>query len=107
MKTYRKLVRDNIPDIITSNGEKPIVRTLDEDEYKKELLKKLVEESKETLESINNKDKLIKEIGDVQEVISSVIKAFELSSDDIDELRIKRKEKRGGFEKRIFLESVE
>ena len=107
MENYRKLVRDNIPDIIISNGEKPITRELDEKEYKEELLKKLVEESNEALEAINNRDELIKEIGDMQEVISAVIKAFGLSNDDINKLQIKRKEKRGGFEKRTFLESVE
>lgn len=107
MANYSKLVRDNIPDIIASNGEKPITRKLDEKEYKKELLKKLVEESNEALESINDRDELVKEIGDVQEVVSAVVDAFELSNKDINELQIKRKEKRGGFEKRIFLESVE
>ena len=107
MSTYKKLVRDNIPDIIASNGEKPVTRKLEEEEYKKELLKKLIEESKEALEAINNKDELTKEIGDVQEVIFAVIKAFKLSDININELRVKRKEKRGGFEKRMFLDSVE
>ncbi len=107
MGSYNKLVRDNIPDIIASNGEKPITRELDENEYKIELLKKLVEESNEALESIDDKAELIKEIGDVHEVISAIIDIFELSENDINELRIKRKEKRGGFEKRIFLNSVE
>ena len=36
-KVYNKLVRDNIPNIIKSNGEIPIIRILDNDEYKKEL----------------------------------------------------------------------
>lgn len=107
MANYQKLVRDNIPKIIEENSEKPIVRILDDEEYKRELLKKLVEESNETLESINDKEELMKEIGDVQEVISAIINAFELSVDDIDVLRLKRKEKRGGFEKKIFLDSVE
>lgn len=30
---YNKLVRDNIPDIIKENGEEPIYRVLNEDEY--------------------------------------------------------------------------
>ena len=43
-KVYNKLVRDNIPNIIKSNGEIPIIRILDNDEYKKELENKLYEE---------------------------------------------------------------
>ena len=104
---YKKLVRDNIPKIIEENAEKPITRILDEEGYKKELLKKLVEESNEALEAVDDKGELTKELGDVQEVISAIVKAFELSEEDIDDLRTRRKEKRGGFEKRIFLDSVE
>lgn len=34
---YNKLVRDNIPTIISNNGETPITRILSYDEYKQEL----------------------------------------------------------------------
>ena len=39
IKTYNKLVRDNIPDIIKNNGEDPITRILTNEEYKQELEK--------------------------------------------------------------------
>lgn len=39
-KTYNKLVRDNIPEIIEKNGEKPFFRELNEQEYWEYLLKK-------------------------------------------------------------------
>lgn len=38
---YKKLVRDNIPDIIRKNSEEPIIEILDNDRYKEELEKKL------------------------------------------------------------------
>lgn len=41
-KIYNKLVRDKIPEIIVSNGERPIVRPLDYNEYKKELEKNYI-----------------------------------------------------------------
>lgn len=41
-RVYNKLVRDNIPDIIHSNGEIPITRILSNDEYKQELEKKTI-----------------------------------------------------------------
>lgn len=40
-KTYNKLVRDNIPSIIQDDNEIPITRILSDDEYRKELYKKL------------------------------------------------------------------
>lgn len=38
-KIYNKLVRDKIPEIIEKDSERPFVRILDEEEYKKELKK--------------------------------------------------------------------
>ena len=39
-RIYNKLVRDKIPNIIKEKGETPVVRVLDEVEYKNELEKK-------------------------------------------------------------------
>jgi len=41
------------------------------------------------------------------EVIDSAIKAFDLNKEEILTLKDKRKQERGGFDKQIFLESVE
>ena len=47
MRTYNKLVRDKIPEIIEGNGEKPVTRILNDEEYLKELNTKLQEEVNE------------------------------------------------------------
>ena len=52
MKKYNKLERDNIPEIIKKNGEKPIVRILSSLEYWYELIKKDREELIELTEAI-------------------------------------------------------
>ena len=71
-KTYNKLVRDNISNIIKSNGETPIIRILTNEEYKQELEKKLYEEYQEVLES-SDEDR-IEELADMLEVIKSLAK---------------------------------
>lgn len=81
IKTYNKLVRDNIPDIIKNNGENPITRILTNEEYKQELEKKLYEEYQEVLES-SGKDR-IEELADMLEVIKSLAKLEDKSLEDI------------------------
>jgi predicted house-cleaning noncanonical NTP pyrophosphatase (MazG superfamily) len=107
MKTYNKLVRDRIPEIIEADGETPKVRILGEAEYKAALLEKLVEEAREALATSGDPKELSKEIGDVLEVIDAMIEAFGLDRSQIGELKRRRKELRGGFSKKIFLESAE
>ncbi|MBU4224162.1 nucleoside triphosphate pyrophosphohydrolase [Patescibacteria group bacterium] len=106
VKIYNKLVRDKIPEIIENDGEKPITRILDDEEYKKELKNKLLEESQEAVLAENSHE-LMKEIGDIFEVIEAIEKAFGLSKDEILKMKEERKQKRGGFEKKIFLEQAE
>ena len=107
MQVFNKLVRDRIPEIIEKENKVPKTRILDSEEYKLELLKKLLEESKEVLEAKDSKENLSKELGDLLEVIDSSVKAFNLDLAEILILKEKRKEDRGGFDKQIFLESVE
>ena len=70
-----------------------------------ELRKKLIEEAKEIIKSKNRED-LIKEIGDIEEILISLIKVNKLNRKEITKIRISRKKSRGGFEKRIFLKFV-
>jgi len=107
MQEYKKLIRDRIPEIIENNGDKAEVRELNDEEYKKELLKKLVEEAKEVVEAGEDKKELTKEIGDVQEIINYLIQIFDLDKDEIEKVRQERKKSRGGFDKKLFLEYTE
>ena len=50
MKKYNKLVRDKIPTIMLKDGQLPTTRILDDEEYIKELNKKLTEEVNEYLD---------------------------------------------------------
>ncbi len=104
-KVFNKLVRDNIPNIIDSNGEVAVTRVLNNEEYRLELYKKLQEE---TYEVINSKDKneVLEELADVLEVIKSIAILENKNLDDIIEISNQKSLKRGGFNKRIFLEKT-
>lgn len=102
--SYGKLVRDNIPEIIKQNGEEPITRILSEDDYKKELEKKLIEECKEVLEA--NNDNRIEEFADLLEVMIALGKIEGKTFEDIVKVCEQKRIKRGAFENRIYLEKV-
>lgn len=100
--SYGKLVRDKIIDIITKNGEKPIYHTLNDDEFLLELHKKLLEEANEFIE---NDDR--EELADLMEVIYAIAKHKNINMEEVEDTRLKKREKRGGFEDKIYLETVE
>ena len=101
---YEKLVRDKIPEIIKQNNEQPIIRILTDGEYKKELEKKLFEEYNEVLNSMG--DSRIEELADMLEVMISLAEVENKSFEEIEKIRVLKKEKRGGFSKKIYLERV-
>ena len=103
-KHYQKLVRDKIPEIISSNSETPVTRILNDLEYKEELEKKLYEEYLEVLTSTG--ENRIEELADMLEVMVSLAKLENKSLDDIITVAKKKNEKRGSFEDKIYLETV-
>ncbi len=102
-KIYNKLVRDNIPDIIRSDNEKPVTRILTDAEYERELYRKLAEECKEVYRAEDN-DEACKELADVLEVIRTIANVKGKSLEDIIKLAEDKRNKRGGFSKKIYLE---
>lgn len=102
MKIYNKLVRDKIPEIIENNNQTCVTRILNNEEYLKELNKKLQEEMNEYLESGD-----LEELADLQEVVLAILDAKNCSHEEFENIRISKVNKRGAFKKKIFLETVE
>ena len=99
--TYHKLVRDKIPEIIEKDGKHCTYSSLSDEDYIRLLDQKLNEELNEYQES-----KSMEELADLLEVIRAVALARGSSMDEVEQIRIKKAEKRGGFDKRILLENV-
>ena len=100
--TYNKLVRDKIVENIKNSGRNPSYRIMDNEEYLKELNKKLLEEAHEFVE-----DNSIEELADVFEVIESIIKIKNINIEEVRKYQQIKKEKNGGFDKKIYLINVE
>ena len=97
MTTYNKLVRDNIPDILDKKGIAYEKRIATPEEYKVELIKKLLEE----VDEFSQSDGDINELADVIEVVESLKRLSDYS--EVEELRLKKRVERGGFDQRIIL----
>ena len=102
MKIYNKLVRDKITEIIEADGRVAKYKILDDNEYRQELNKKLQEEVKENVEDNN-----VEEIADIVEVIYGILNSMNVSIKEFEKIRINKQEKRGAFEKKIYLEEAE
>lgn len=97
-----KLVRDKIPEIIKNDGKTPIIEILSDEDYLKELDKKLNEEVAEY-----QADKSIEEMVDVLEVLFAICEARGHSVEELMQVREAKCDKRGGFRDKIYWVGIE
>jgi predicted house-cleaning noncanonical NTP pyrophosphatase (MazG superfamily) len=102
---YHKLVRDGIPVIIEAGGGQPVTRVLDQAGYRTALRAKLVEEAEEARAAPG--EQLRTELADVLEVLRALAAAHSVSWADVVAEAARKRDERGGFDRRIFLEHVE
>lgn len=107
MTFYQKLVRDRIPEMIQQKGQVCVVRTLDQEAFRQALLEKLCEEAEEVRKACGDREEFLKELADVHEVLETILTAYDLPSSELKRIQTEKRDRRGGFEKRLFLESVE
>lgn len=96
---YNKLVRDKIPKNINSmKGRNCNYKILDEEEYLRELDRKLLEEAHEFIEQHN-----VEELGDLMEVIYALMKANNITKMQVENARLQKLEKRVDLMKKSIL----
>lgn len=102
IKKLNKLVRDRIPEIIKESKAIPTTHIATDDEYKEALLNKLREETEEFRET-----PILEEAADILEVLKAIYNLMGWNLKDVEKLRQDIQKKRGGYTKKIILESVE
>lgn len=105
-KTYNKLIRDKIPEIIKKDNAVPKISELNDEQFKLALKEKLVEEAKELLEAKTDEE-ILNELSDVSQLLESIALNNGLSVADVEKQKEKKKRDRGAFEKKLFLEYVD
>jgi predicted house-cleaning noncanonical NTP pyrophosphatase (MazG superfamily) len=99
---YNKLVRDKVPAQIADRGEHFEIVRLEGDALIIALRRKLVEEAIEALDAPSGAD-LVGELADTQEVIKAIAKAIQVSGHQLEDERLRKLKKRGGFEEGYML----
>lgn len=106
MPVYNKLVRDKIPQIIERNGKTFHTRILNAEQYRNELQTKLREEAEEFFQAKNSQEAL-EEMADMLEVIRALSVVHGANWEQLEAIRVKKAEARGGFEDRVYLIDVD
>lgn len=103
MFSSKKLWRDQMIKIVEADGSKVHWRRLNDQEFEQQLRIKLIEEAEE-VHNTQLKDELITELADLYEVIDTLIAANNITKKEIIAEQIKKRDSRGGFTERIFVE---
>lgn len=109
MRTFKqnKLWRDKLIDMMEQNhGSRIHWRHLDNAEFNEQIRIKLLEEAQEVVEAKDRKS-LIGELADLYEVIDSLAHVNQISKDEIMSAQVAKREERGGFAGRRFVETAE
>ncbi|TYR72596.1 nucleoside triphosphate pyrophosphohydrolase [Rossellomorea vietnamensis] len=106
MPVYNKLVRNRIPEIIESNGKRFSTRILSDEEYITELENKSFEELEEYRDA-ETRDVALEELADLMEIVHAFANSHGSTLEEVEEIRRMKAEKRGAFDKKIFLIDVE
>ena len=98
---YDKLVRDKIPDVIRQAGKEPVTDILPRESMAAALDRKLQEEVLEYLESGS-----VEEMADILEVLHGIAFHKGIPWDEVESVRVRKRDERGGFEKGVRLLEV-
>lgn len=100
---YDKLVRDKIVPKMHEEHQFPFgVRMLEDNEYRKTLAQKIIEEARELL-SASTVDDQKNELIDVIELVETLKHALNLDDDDVHTRLQKKREKNGGFDTKTYV----
>lgn len=101
-REFNKLVRDKIPASIQHVGEEVVSTKLDAEGLMVALRAKLVEEAHEVKDA-QDAEEIVQELADLSEVMRGILACLDKSLEDVEEARVAKEEKRGGFQNGIVL----
>ncbi len=101
VRILNKLARNNLHENLAARNATAVTRILSDNEYRVALYKKLQEEVGEFLET-----PITEELADVLEVVYALAPLVAGSQEELEKVRIAKKEHRGGFDKKMFVMEI-
>lgn len=102
---YAKLVRDNIVKWHEENGHTVQGSTLSGEELRRALSQKLHEEADEVHDA-SNRNELVEEIGDVQQIVDDLRQLLDIADDELRLAMTQKTARKGGFLGGAYIETV-
>lgn len=99
---YNKLCRDKIPKIIIDKGFECEVRVVDHAEYKREIVRKVLEEASGVTNHADH-DHLVAEIADLLITLEAVKKEFGITPDEVTKAVEASLSEKGAYDERLYL----
>jgi len=101
-----KLIRDGFVQEYEESNQVAVYRKISQEQHKKFLIEKIVEEAKELHSSYSSAD-IAKELGDMQQIINDLAKISGVKKTQIEVARKTRFNKLSGFTKGVYIETLE
>lgn len=101
-RTFRKIVRDAIPEKILEGGEQVVLAKIHKSEARTALITKLFEEAFE-LKAAQTPNQVKEELADVLEVVKSLANATGIDWAEIEEASSIKRQERGSFQDNVVL----
>lgn len=104
---FRKLVRDKLPEVYVELGQKADIRRVKGDELWRELKRKFIEEASELPKTMDDKEALKTELGDLLRVLKDSAAHAGVDFAEIEKADSEKTAKKGGFLEGAYVETVE
>lgn len=101
---FNKLVRDRLKEAYKKLGQQAEYGALTDDQYRRALLDKLAEEVGELTEAAP--DCRSAELADIEQVLHDFMTLESINPDEVEQLRLAKLIKKGGFAGRTFVKSL-
>ena len=103
---HNKLVRDHVPQRITTDGRKCVYRQASDKEFQTKLLQKFYEDVREFLNSTQIEDKKEK-LADLHEVCEQLMDSYGIQKEEVRMIKESKRVEFGSFKERRILEEEE